>query len=125
MSNVFRRGCLQLNTALKVQRCYAVPTRNGLDRFQTTVLRPRCFGTTPQRSTKIANETPPETHQKDEDEYEKDVKAGIEAATKQQIKRPWQREGADKPPVDQEARNANKTMAKGEILICPRAQACL
>lgn len=43
-----------------------------------------------------------------------EVHASIEAATKQQIRRPWQREGADKPPADQEARELNRVMTKGE-----------
>lgn len=42
------------------------------------------------------------------------MKANLEAATKQQIKRPWQREGADKPPTDFEARKMNKSMVRGK-----------
>ncbi|ORY64498.1 uncharacterized protein BCR38DRAFT_342782 [Pseudomassariella vexata] len=120
MSYVFRRGCLQLNTPLSLWQLPAV-SRNGVGRLQNIrcsaqVLR-RLTTTSPART--LANETARETNQRDQDAHENEVRAGIQAATKSQIKRPWQREGADKPPVDQEARNANKTMAKGKLLTTP------
>lgn len=80
----------------------------------------RCFTTTPYtRNQKLGDETVKETNQRDQTAHEKEVKAGIEDATKQQIKRPWQREGADEPPVSESRRTMNKTMTKGKLLTTP------
>lgn len=61
----------------------------------------------------LQDETARETNKRDQQMHEEEVETGIQEATKQQIKRPWQREGADKPPVDRDHRNMNKTMTKG------------
>ncbi|KAI1647765.1 uncharacterized protein F4817DRAFT_336700 [Daldinia loculata] len=80
----------------------------------------RCFATTTYtRNQKLGDETVKETNQRDQTAHEKEVKAGIEDATKQQIKRPWQREGADEPPVSESRRTMNKTMTKGKLLTTP------
>jgi hypothetical protein len=68
----------------------------------------------PKAKDLIREETARETNQKDEDIHEREVEASIQQATKQQIKRPWQREGADKPPADESHRTMNKTMTKGD-----------
>lgn len=65
------------------------------------------------RKSQLNNETARETNQRDQAVHENQVKAGIEEATKQQIRRPWQREGADEPPVSDSRRNMNKSMTKG------------
>ncbi|KAI0384883.1 hypothetical protein F5Y04DRAFT_247994 [Hypomontagnella monticulosa] len=80
----------------------------------------RHFVTTPcTRQESLSDETARETNQRDQAAHEKEVRAGIEDATKQQIRRPWQREGADKPPVDEERRGMNKAMTKGKLLTTP------
>ncbi|XXG97274.1 hypothetical protein Hte_003570 [Hypoxylon texense] len=75
----------------------------------------RNFVATPYpRKDKLSDETARETNQRDQAAQEKEVRAGmgIEDATKRQIKRPWQREGADQPPVNEENRGMNKAMTK-------------
>ncbi|GAP92241.1 putative amino acid permease protein [Rosellinia necatrix] len=67
----------------------------------------------------IQEESARETNQGDQDAHEREVEASIQQATKQQIKRPWQREGADKPPADESHRSMNKTMTKGKLLTTP------
>ncbi|KAI1292929.1 hypothetical protein F5Y03DRAFT_375078 [Xylaria venustula] len=67
----------------------------------------------------ISEETVRETNKRDQNAHEKEVEAGIQEATKRQIKRPWQREGADKPPVDQTHRDLNRNMTKGKLLTTP------
>ena len=62
----------------------------------------------------LRDETAKETNQRDVDVHESEVKSGMEAAVKQQIKRPWQREGADRPPTDLESKQLNKNMTKGK-----------
>ncbi|KAH8204529.1 hypothetical protein TruAng_001303 [Truncatella angustata] len=79
----------------------------------------RHFKATARLPKELSDETARETNQRDQDAHEEEVKASMEAAVKQQIKRPWQREGADKPPVDEEARHLNKNMAKGKLLTTP------
>ncbi|KAI1442464.1 hypothetical protein F5Y02DRAFT_260436 [Annulohypoxylon stygium] len=71
------------------------------------------------RKSQLNNETARETNQRDQAVHENQVKAGIEEATKQQIRRPWQREGADEPPVSDSRRNMNKSMTKGKLLTTP------
>lgn len=81
----------------------------------------RKFVATPYaREGKLSDETARETNQRDQAAQEKEVRAGIEDATKQQIRRPWQREGADQPPVNEENRGMNKAMTKGQFP-CSRA----
>jgi hypothetical protein len=89
--------------------------RQGEGRFSAPYCSsPRYFTTSScQAKNLIDEETARETNERDKNTHEKDVQANIQEATKQQIKRPWQREGADKPPVDESARNLNKTMTKG------------
>ncbi|KAI1388979.1 uncharacterized protein F4822DRAFT_264762 [Hypoxylon trugodes] len=80
----------------------------------------RYFATThPLRKVDLSDETARETNQRDQAAHEKEVRAGIEDATKQQIKRPWQREGADEPPVNDSRREMNKAMTKGKLLTTP------
>ncbi|KAI4870580.1 hypothetical protein F4820DRAFT_402660 [Hypoxylon rubiginosum] len=80
----------------------------------------RKFVATPYaREGKLSDETARETNQRDQAAQEKEVRAGIEDATKQQIRRPWQREGADQPPVNEENRGMNKAMTKGKLLTTP------
>ncbi|RYP52464.1 hypothetical protein DL768_002387 [Monosporascus sp. mg162] len=64
-------------------------------------------------------ETAWQTDQRDQDAQEEQAKLDISKAAKQQIKRPWQREGADEPPVSQERKNMNKNMGKGKLLTTP------
>ncbi|KAI0885411.1 uncharacterized protein GGS22DRAFT_143384 [Annulohypoxylon maeteangense] len=71
------------------------------------------------RRSQLNTETARETNQRDQAVHENEVKAGIEDATKQQIRRPWQREGADEPPVSDSRRNMNKSMTKGKLLTTP------
>ncbi|KAI0411829.1 hypothetical protein F5X98DRAFT_33912 [Xylaria grammica] len=79
------------------------------------------FLTSSFRRTKdlIQEESARETNKRDQHVHEEQVEAGIQEATKQQIRRPWQREGADKPPVEQSHRTMNKTMTKGKLLTTP------
>ncbi|EMR72888.1 hypothetical protein UCREL1_56 [Eutypa lata UCREL1] len=49
---------------------------------------------------------------RDQDAQEEEVKFDIGEAAKQQIRRPWMREGADEPPVSQDRKDMNKTMGK-------------
>ncbi|KAK6955155.1 hypothetical protein Daesc_002786 [Daldinia eschscholtzii] len=80
----------------------------------------RHFISTPHaRKEKLNHETPRETNERDQAAHEREVTAGIEYATKQQIKRPWQREGADEPPVSEARRTMNKAMTKGKLLTTP------
>ncbi|KAK7747562.1 hypothetical protein SLS62_009061 [Diatrype stigma] len=59
-------------------------------------------------------------NQKDEDaQEEKEVTMDISDAVKQQIRRPWLREGADEPPVSQDRKDMNKAMGKGTLLTTP------
>ncbi|KAI1348754.1 hypothetical protein F5Y01DRAFT_205121 [Xylaria sp. FL0043] len=67
----------------------------------------------------VREETARETNERDEHFHEKEVEAGIQEATKQQVRRPWQREGADQPPVEQSHRTMNKTMTRGKLLTTP------
>ncbi|KAF2963462.1 hypothetical protein GQX73_g10113 [Xylaria multiplex] len=67
----------------------------------------------------IQEESARETNKTDQHVHEKEVEASMQEATKQQIKRPWQREGADKPPVEESHRTMNKTMTKGKLLTTP------
>ncbi|KAI0131009.1 hypothetical protein F4814DRAFT_404489 [Daldinia grandis] len=92
--------------------------------YTSTLIPPananRCFTTTPYlRNQKLDDETARETNKRDQAAHEQDVKAGIEDATKQQIKRPWHREGADEPPISESRRTMNKTMTKGKLLTTP------
>ncbi|RYP27344.1 hypothetical protein DL767_007716 [Monosporascus sp. MG133] len=64
-------------------------------------------------------ETAWQTNQRDQDALEDQAELDISEAAKQQIKRPWQREGADEPPVSQERKNMNKNMGKGKLLTTP------
>ncbi|KAI1421753.1 siderophore biosynthesis protein [Xylaria sp. FL1777] len=67
----------------------------------------------------VRGETARETNKRDQDAHEEEIETSIQEATKQQIKRPWQREGADLPPIDQSRRSMNKTMTKGKLLTTP------
>ncbi|KAI0550308.1 hypothetical protein F4679DRAFT_542883 [Xylaria curta] len=67
----------------------------------------------------IDEESVRETNERDQHAHEEQVEASIQEATKHQIRRPWQREGADKPPADEPHRSMNKTMTKGKLLTTP------
>jgi hypothetical protein len=112
MSYAFRRSCAQLTTTLRRCPGAQVGGRHGVGKFASSFSRGLKTTTAARRG--FQDDAASETNPKDMESYEDDVKAGIEAATKQQIKRPWQREGADKPPVDQVNRDLNKTMTKGK-----------
>ncbi|KAI0136752.1 hypothetical protein BJ170DRAFT_29522 [Xylariales sp. AK1849] len=117
---MFQRGCIRLDSALRWSP--STSSRRGLWLLQRASLRAdvsRGFRATTHPRKILQDESARETNERDQNAHEKDVKAGIEAATKQQIKRPWQREGADKSPVDQENRNLNKSMTKGKLLTTP------
>ncbi|KAI1324096.1 hypothetical protein F5Y16DRAFT_381878 [Xylariaceae sp. FL0255] len=77
----------------------------------------RCLAATTYRRN--SNETARETNERDQKAQEKKVQQGIDDVVKQQIKRPWQREGADKSPVEEDHRNLNKNMTKGSLLTTP------
>lgn len=115
MSHVFlRRSCTQLSsTAVRWSSPVGGPCSRRLQQPSFKGVNSRAFRTTSRLRKDLEDESIKETNQRDLDAHEEEVKAGLEAATRQQIKRPWQREGADKPPVDQEAKDMNKTMTKG------------
>lgn len=115
MSYVLRRSCAQLTTPLRRCPGAQVSGRHGIGRFACALSR-GLRTTAPARKREWQDAAASETNPKDMEAHEVDVRAGIEAATKQQIKRPWQREGADKPPVDQDTRDLNKTMTKGKLV---------
>ncbi|KAI2463519.1 hypothetical protein F4781DRAFT_416403 [Annulohypoxylon bovei var. microspora] len=120
-----------------VFRAYSQLTASSLRQVSTRRLVNSCTSTTYQRTSlvpasrrpftitrymrkgQLSNETARETNQRDQAVHENEVKAGIEDATKQQIRRPWQREGADEPPVSDSRRNMNKSMTKGKLLTTP------
>ncbi|KAK8024838.1 hypothetical protein PG990_002661 [Apiospora arundinis] len=135
MSFVLRRGCAQLSsTALPtLRRSPILTSRSVAWKLQQHQQKPSASPTTWLRMHSSAppggdaikpkkdlrDETAKETNQRDVDGHEAEVKSGMEAAVKQQIKRPWQREGADKPPVDLESKQLNKNMTKGKLLTTP------
>ncbi|KAI0025175.1 hypothetical protein F4780DRAFT_768435 [Xylariomycetidae sp. FL0641] len=123
------RAYSSLLTASSVQRlagCTRIAS-SGASRhaaFTTFKVAPtpclrRAFVTTPRVRKDLGEETARETNQRDQAAHEEQVQAGIEDATKQQIKRPWQREGADQPPVSDTRKNMNKSMTKGKLLTTP------
>ncbi|KAI0406350.1 hypothetical protein F4802DRAFT_558904 [Xylaria palmicola] len=130
------RACAQRNIAASLRRL-AGGSRSSLDAHAfhpvALILRPppswplsssrpglRQFASSPRRSTDaIDEESVRETNKRDQHAHEEQVEASIQEATKQQIKRPWHREGADKPPADKAHRLINKTMAKGKLLTTP------
>ncbi|KAI1084912.1 hypothetical protein F5B20DRAFT_224860 [Whalleya microplaca] len=111
------RICPQL-TASSIRQLAA---RSRPNTCSTSLWRPlRGFATTlPTRNDLIAEESARKTNRRDQATHEKQAKAGIEDATKQQIRRPWQREGADEPPVSDKRRTMNNGMTKGKLLTTP------
>ncbi|KAI5925973.1 hypothetical protein F4810DRAFT_656949 [Camillea tinctor] len=81
----------------------------------------RCLSTTRcLRKDQPSEETPRQTNERGQKEQgAQAVKGAIQAATISQIRRPWQREGADEPPVSQNRRTLNKTMTQGKLLTTP------
>ncbi|KAI1487058.1 hypothetical protein F5X96DRAFT_176687 [Biscogniauxia mediterranea] len=81
----------------------------------------RCLSTTlPLKKDQLSQESPRQTNERDQHAQETlAAKGTIQAATKSQIRRPWQREGADEPPVSQKRRALNKTMTQGKLLTTP------
>ncbi|KAI1637274.1 siderophore biosynthesis protein [Biscogniauxia mediterranea] len=80
----------------------------------------RCLSTTLHlRKDQLSQESPRQTNKRDQHAQETLAKGNIQAATKSQIRRPWQREGADEPPVSQNRRALNKTMTQGKLLTTP------
>lgn len=116
MSYVFRRGCTQLSSAALRLPSPAVTSSSRQIAFAShkNVIS-RSFRTTSRIPKELREETARETNLRDQNAHEEEVTAGIEAATKAQIKRPWQREGADKPPTDLDAKKLNKAMTKGRV----------
>ncbi|KAI0113586.1 hypothetical protein GGR51DRAFT_18938 [Nemania sp. FL0031] len=129
------RACSQLTAAANF-RWLASHHSNGLNccvryppalahgsrfyRPRGSYLSSRYFVSSPRRMRDIVeDESARETNQRDQHVHEKQVEASIQEATKQQIKRPWQREGADRPPADASHRDMNKTMTKGKLLTTP------
>jgi hypothetical protein len=119
MSYVFRRSGTQLSSAALRWSSAATPCCRSRQLLQTSqnLSFSRSFRTTSRVYKELEEESARETNLRDQNAHEEEVKAGIEAATKQQIKRPWQREGADKPPTDLEAKKLNKTMTKGKNML--------
>ncbi|KAI0205591.1 hypothetical protein F4808DRAFT_409633 [Astrocystis sublimbata] len=78
---------------------------------------PRHFTSSPRRTNESTDADA--ENDKDQRAQEKEVKASIQEATRNQIKRPWQREGADKPPAEESHRTLNKEMTKGKLLTTP------
>ncbi|KAI1337573.1 hypothetical protein F5Y15DRAFT_417715 [Xylariaceae sp. FL0016] len=118
------RACSQLTAPtirrlVGCRRYHASRTNVPQSSKLAPVLSPRCLSTTQFLRRDLNQETARETNQRDQDAQEKQVQDGIEAATKQQIKRPWQREGADEPPVSESRRSMNKSMTKGRLLTTP------
>ncbi|KAI0393568.1 hypothetical protein F5Y17DRAFT_305654 [Xylariaceae sp. FL0594] len=109
-SNNGIRALWQIYASLSpIQRRYANP---GIGSRNFTSSPPRTKGL-------IQREKARETDKRDQDAFEKQVRDGLQEATMQQIRRPWQREDADKPPVDEERRTKNKKMTKGKLLTTP------
>ncbi|KAI1205045.1 uncharacterized protein F4807DRAFT_444325 [Annulohypoxylon truncatum] len=120
-----------------VFRAYSRLTASGLRQFSCRRLANTCTIPSFQRENQVLisrrpititqhtgkpqlnNETARETNHRDQAVHENEVKDGIEEATKQQIRRPWQREGADEPPVSDSRRSMNKSMTKGKLLTTP------
>ncbi|OTB00998.1 hypothetical protein M426DRAFT_224374 [Hypoxylon sp. CI-4A] len=103
-----------------VNTCHSIPIQLNRPTYPALCSPYRCFSATQfARKDQLSDETARETNQRDQKAHEEEVKAGIEDATKQQIRRPWQREGADQPPVSDSRRNMNKTMTKGKLLTTP------
>ncbi|KAK8086162.1 hypothetical protein PG994_001136 [Apiospora phragmitis] len=108
MSFVLRTGCGQLtgNALRPLRQSPVLTSRSVAWKLQqpsaspTTWLRMNSSATADAIKPKkdLRDETAKETNQRDTDAHQSEVKHGMEAAVKQQIKRPWQREGADKPP---------------------------
>ncbi|KAI0874249.1 hypothetical protein GGS24DRAFT_352945 [Hypoxylon argillaceum] len=128
MMSYATRACSQLSTATGFPSL-AKHHSNGLHlaySFRVSRLSgpysssTRYFTSSPYRTRDpIREESARETNERDQHVHEKQVKAGLQQATKQQIKRPWQREGADKPPADESHRGMNKAMTKGKLLTTP------
>ncbi|KAK8106846.1 Calcium uniporter protein 6 [Apiospora kogelbergensis] len=100
MSFMLRRGCAQLtSTALPtLRRRSPIATSRSVawpSASPTTWLRMNSSspGDAIKPKKDLRDETAKETNQRDVDVHESEVKSGMEAAVKQQIKRPWQREG--------------------------------
>ncbi|KAI1097821.1 hypothetical protein F4804DRAFT_150255 [Jackrogersella minutella] len=123
MSYVFRPYSQLI--ASKLRQCASRRISNSYTSIPIRRTKPapassfRCFIATPYTRKDALSEETREIDQRDQSTHEKDVKAGIEDATKQQIKRPWHREGADQPPVSESRRTMNKTMTKGKLLTTP------
>lgn len=125
------RACSQLTAATSIRRllsyhgnglnrvaCHPSSFARGLRvwRWCSPYAGSRYFTSSPHRTRDyIQEESARETNEKDQHAHEKEVEDSIQEATKQQIKRPWQREGADIPPAEVSHRSMNKTMAKGNL----------
>ncbi|KAI8634430.1 hypothetical protein F5Y19DRAFT_210976 [Xylariaceae sp. FL1651] len=124
------RACSQLSTASAFRRLassnlncttwHNSSLTRGVRRLPSPYYSSRYFTASTCRTRDLVeDETARETNLKDQRAHEKQVQKSIAETTKQQIKRPWQREGADKPPVDESHRNMNKAMTKGKLLTTP------
>lgn len=126
--NYASRTCSKL-TALSSRRLlfshYPPPITKAISPSYTSIVSPspsqqrrRLISTNHKLWKNETNEeSPKQTNQRDQDAQEEEVKFDIGEAAKQQIRRPWMREGADEPPVSQDRKDMNKTMGKGRCLI--------
>ncbi|KAJ8132086.1 hypothetical protein O1611_g1545 [Lasiodiplodia mahajangana] len=95
-------------------RSLALAQGSPFCRLPGLYLGSRYLTSSPHRTRDIIeDESAREINKRDQHVHERQVEASIQEATKQQIKRPWQREGADRPPADESHRDLNKTMTKG------------
>ncbi|KAI1164788.1 hypothetical protein F5B18DRAFT_614478 [Nemania serpens] len=129
------RACSQLTAATSIRRlvgyhgnglnrdaCHSSSLARGLRvwRSCSPSAGSRCLTSSSRRTRDyIQEESARETNNRDQHAHEKEVEASIQQATKQQIRRPWQREGADIPPAETSHHSMNKTMAKGKLLTTP------
>lgn len=116
------RACSQLVVALSSRQLAArgIRATRPLRSVGLTAASSRCFALSARAFRSTKDEKPiEEIAQKDQEAHEEHVKSGIAATTKQQIKRPWQREGADEPPVSEDRKSRNKAMTKGRLLTTP------
>ncbi|KAK3346946.1 hypothetical protein B0T25DRAFT_461364 [Lasiosphaeria hispida] len=111
MSLIFRRLPSQLARAPPTPPQRIIPSRRclSIDTYSTRPLS-RSFSTSPCHRDEY-EEKAKKLSQKGLDEQESDVR-------RNQLKRPWHREDADKPPAD-EKRGGDEPLTKGKLLTTP------
>ncbi|KAK4214945.1 hypothetical protein QBC37DRAFT_140646 [Rhypophila decipiens] len=88
-----------------------------LPRIGETLPRSRCFSTTCRAFQQSQNKYDVEARklsQKSLDEHEQEVKV-----RQHQVQRPWHRQDADKPPVDDDGNTSDEPLTKGKLLTTP------